>query len=71
MLCHEVPCMAVRNLTLAILALRFKLPSRPVDEGTMLKICKTFASGQIKIWANMKHPQVHIDKPLSGAASPS
>ena len=46
MLCHEVPCMAVGNLILAILALRFqKLPAHLVDEGTMFPICETFASG--------------------------
>ena len=45
MLCHEVPRMAVKNLTLAILALRFKLPAHLVDEGTMFTICQIFASG--------------------------
>ena len=45
MLCHEVPRMAVRNLTLAILALRFKLLAHPVDEGTMFTMCQTIATG--------------------------
>ena len=48
MLCHEVPRMAVRNLTLTILSLRFKLPVHLVDEGTMFIICQTFAVGKLE-----------------------
>ena len=48
MLCHEVPRMAVRNLTLTILSLRFKLPVHLVDEGTMFIVCQTFAVGKLE-----------------------
>ena len=47
MLCHEVPCMAVRNLSLAILAFRFKLPAHPVDEGTFSLYAKPLLAGEL------------------------
>ena len=63
MLCHDVPCMAVGNLTLALLALQFKLPAHPVGEGTMFTICETFAAGELSPqWQTFELPVVDLDQ---------
>ena len=41
MLCHEVLCTAIGNLTLVTLVLRFKLPAHPEEEVTLF--AKTIA----------------------------
>ena len=48
MLCHEVPRMAVRNLTLTILSLRFKLPVHLVDRGQCSLYARPLLAGKLE-----------------------
>lgn len=48
MLCHEAPCTAVENLTLATPALGFKLHAHTVGEGTIFAKIITILSPSVK-----------------------
>ena len=48
MLCQEVPCTAVENLTLATPALGFKLHAHTVGEGTIFAKIITTLSPSVK-----------------------
>ena len=48
MLCHEAPCTAVENLTLATPALGFKLHAHTVGEGTIFAKIITTLSPSVK-----------------------